>query len=83
MLQVPDVTLKMSTALEEPLPLPSAQGMRLAHAISKQTSAHSTIPFPNPHNTTRKDTKINMATRTKATSEDRDSDIRQRCGYKT
>ncbi len=81
MLQAPDVTLKMSTALEETLPL-AAQGMRLAHAISKPTSAHSTIPFPNPHNTTRKDTKINMATRTKATSEDRDSDIWQRCGCK-
>jgi hypothetical protein len=57
--------------------------MRLAHANSKATSARSSIPFPNPHNTTRKDAKINMATRTKATSEDRDSVIRQRCGYKT
>jgi hypothetical protein len=80
-LQAPDVTLKMSTAVE-PLVPSAAQGMRLAHAISKPTSAHSSIPFPNPHNTTRKDTKINMATRTVATSEDRDSDIRQRCGCK-
>ena len=70
------VKLKMSTTLEE-TPL-TAQGMRLAHAISKPTSAHSSIRFPNPHNTTRKDAKINMATRTfKATSEDRDSEIRQ------
>ena len=80
-LQAPDVTLKMSTALERLLP-PAAQGMRLAHAISKPTSAYSTIPFPNPHNTTREDTKINMETRTIATSEDRDSEIRQRCGCK-
>jgi hypothetical protein len=57
--------------------------MRLAHAISKPTSAHSSVPYPNPHNTTRKDTKINTATRTSATSEDRDCEIRQRCGRKT
>ena len=56
MLQAPDVTLKMSTALEYVLPT-AAQGMRLAHAISKPTSAHSSIRFPNPHNTTHKDTK--------------------------
>ncbi len=80
MLQAPDVTLKMSTALEGPLS--AAQRMRLAHAISKPTSAHSSIPLPNPHNTTRKVTKINMATRTIATSEDRDSEVRQRCGCK-
>ncbi len=55
-LQTPDVTLKMSTALEK-TPLSAAQGMRLAHAISEPTSAHSTIRFPNPHNSTRKDTK--------------------------
>ncbi len=79
-LQVPDVALKMSTALEGLLP--TAQGMRLAHAISKPTSAHSAVRFPNPHNTTSKDAKNNMATRTKATSEDRDSEIRQRCGCK-
>jgi hypothetical protein len=76
----PDAQLKMSTALETTLP--AAQGMRLAHAITKPTSAHSSIRFPNPHNTTRKDIKINMATRTTATSEDRDSKIRQRCGCK-
>jgi hypothetical protein len=81
-LQAPDVTLKMSTTLEGKLP-PAAQGMRLEHAISKPTSAHSTIPIPNPHDTTRKDAKIRMATRTSATSEDRDSDIRQRCGCKS
>ena len=74
-------SVKMSTALERPLL--AAQGMRLVHAITKQTSAHSTIPFPNQNNTTRKDSKINMATRTTATSEDRDSQIRQRCGCKT
>jgi hypothetical protein len=56
--------------------------MRLAHAISKPTSAHSTIPFPNQNNSTCKDAKINMTTRTVATSEDRDSEIRQRCGCK-
>ncbi len=33
-LQAPDVTLKMSTALESPPPMPAAQGMRLARAIS-------------------------------------------------
>jgi hypothetical protein len=60
--------------------LSTAQVVRLAHAISKPTSAHSSIPYPNPHNTTRKNTKINTATRTSATSEDRDSEIRQRCG---
>ncbi len=81
MLQAPDVTLKMSTALEG-MPLSAAQGMRLAHAISKTTSAHSTITFHNPHNTTRKDTKINIATRTIATSKDRESKVRQRCGCK-
>ena len=54
-----DAELKMSTALEELLP--TAQGMRLAHAISKATPAHSTIRFPNPHNATRKDEEINMA----------------------
>ena len=47
------------------------------------TSARSTIPFPNQNNTTRKDSKINMVTRTTATSEDRDSQIRQRCGCMT
>jgi hypothetical protein len=81
-LQAPDVTLKMSTALEGP---PSAaQGMRLAHAISKPTPVHSTIPLPNPHNTIRNDMEINMATRTSttATSKDRDSDTRQRCRCK-
>jgi hypothetical protein len=52
-LQVPDVALKMSTALEK-IP-PPAQGMRLAHAISKPTSAHSSIPFPNQNNTTREE----------------------------
>ena len=36
----------------------------------------------NPRNRASKETKINMATRTVATSEDRDSDIRQRCGCK-
>jgi hypothetical protein len=44
--------------------------------------SYSTIPLPNPHNTTHEDTKINMATRTTATSEDRDSEIRQRYGCK-
>jgi hypothetical protein len=78
-LQAPDVALKMSTTLEV---VPTAQGMRLARAISKPTSAHSTIRYLNPHNTTRKDTEINMATRTNATSEDRDPEIRQRCGCK-
>jgi hypothetical protein len=72
-------TVKMSTALDKLL---AAQGMRLAHAISKPTSAHSTIPLPNPHNKTRNDTEIHMATRTSATSEDRDSVIRQRCRCK-
>jgi hypothetical protein len=38
------------------------------------------IPQPAQHNTQRY--KINMATRTFATSEDRDSNIRQRCGCK-
>jgi hypothetical protein len=52
-LQVPDVTLKMSTALEGKPLRPAAQGMRLAHAISKPNSAHSTITLPNPHNTQR------------------------------
>ncbi len=80
MLQAPDATLKMSTALDSPLP--AKQGMRLAHAISKATLAHSSIRLPNPHNTEHKDAKINMATRTAATSEDRDSKIRQRCGCK-
>jgi hypothetical protein len=47
-LQAPDVTLKMSTALE--LTLPAAQGMRLAHAISKPNPAHSSIRFPNANN---------------------------------
>jgi len=52
-LQAPDVTLKMSTALEL---LPStAQGMRLAHAISRATPAHSSIRFPKPHTTPHKD----------------------------
>ncbi len=82
-LHVRDVTLKMSTALEVTLPLPAtAQVMRLAHAITKPTTAHSTIPSPNQHNTPRTDTKINIATRTFATSEDRNPDIRQRCGCK-
>jgi hypothetical protein len=47
---------------------------------SKTTSAHATISFPNPHNTTRNNTEIYMATRTPATSEDHNSDVRQRCG---
>jgi hypothetical protein len=54
-LQAPDVTMKMSTALDQKLP--AAQRMRLEYAISKPTTAHSTIPFPNPRNTTRKGTK--------------------------
>ncbi len=62
---------------------PAAQGMKIEHAISKPTSAHSIVPFPNPHNTTRKDAKINMVTCNFATSEDRDSKIRQRCACKT
>jgi hypothetical protein len=78
--QAPDVTLKMSTALEALLP--AAQGMRLAHAISKQTSAHSIVQYPNPRNTLTTRNDANMATRTIATSEDRDSEIRQRCGCK-
>jgi hypothetical protein len=69
-----DAELKMSTTLEG---LVAAQGVRLVHAISKPTSAHSSIRFPNAHNKIRKDEEINMATRTIATSEDRDSDIRQ------
>jgi hypothetical protein len=82
-LQASDVTLKMSTAFKTLLP-PAVQGMRLARAISKPNLRplnHPISPF-NPHNTTRKDTKTNMATRTRATSEDRDSEIRQRCNCK-
>jgi hypothetical protein len=58
--------------------------MRLAPAISKPNPAHSSIPFPNPTHTTQhaKGTKISMPTRTAATSEDRDSKTRQRCGCK-
>jgi hypothetical protein len=46
MLQVPDVTLKMSTALEGPLP--AVQGVRLAHAISKPTLRPLKHPIPQP-----------------------------------
>jgi hypothetical protein len=82
-LQAPDVTLKMSTALEETNT--SAQGMRLAHAISKTNLRQLKHPIPRPAQqcfTTRKNTKINMATRTSASSKDRDSEVRQRCGCK-
>jgi hypothetical protein len=82
-LQAPDVALKMSTTLERPLL--AAQGMRLAHAISKETSAHSSIRFPNPHksNSQRYENQHgNTVSRTSTTSEDRDSEIRQRCGCK-
>ena len=48
MLQSPDVTLKMSTALEAPLS--AAQGMILAHAISKKPPP--TQPSQSPTRTT-------------------------------
>ncbi len=75
----------------------TAQNMGLARAIrrinlcpnqhpipqpAQQKTQRYEICFPNQHNTTRKGTKTNTATRTSATSEDRDSDIRQRCGCK-
>jgi hypothetical protein len=47
----------MSTALE--LPLPAAQGMRLAHAISKNNFRPLKHPIPQPaqHNTQRYENK--------------------------
>ena len=75
MLQVPVTTLKMSTTLEGP-----AQNMTLAHVINTQHSPHSCIPLaPKP---ILQPTQTNTTTSTSATSEDRDSRIRQRCGGK-
>jgi hypothetical protein len=72
----------MSTALKEKLMLLAAQGVRFAHAINKPKSAHSSIRLRSQNNTTREGTEINTAKRTGATSEDRDSMVRQRCGCK-
>ena len=69
MLQVPAVTLKMSTTLEKEPPTPTAQGVRHTHTPYKAT----------PHATT----QTKPTTRTEASSEDRDSKVRQRCGCKT
>ena len=57
-LQVPEATSKMSTALE-PMTLPAARGMRLAHAISKPNLRPLNHPIPQPkqNNTQRYENK--------------------------
>ncbi len=61
----------------------SAQDVRLAHA-NQQKQPPPTQPSDSPPKTTQhaKIRKVIMATRTLATSEDRDSEVRQRCGCK-
>jgi hypothetical protein len=77
-LQAPDVTSKMSTTLEK---VPAAHGIRQAHAIDTITAPpHSRIPLTLIPILLH--TKQNNTRRTPATSEDRDSRIRQRRGCK-
>jgi hypothetical protein len=74
-LQTPDVTLKMSTALEPP-----AQCMRLAHTQSTQhTPPHSSIPNSSCH---MQEIKQEHKTCTFVASKNGDAQIRQRCGCK-
>ncbi len=77
-------SVRESTALEMTWLGTAALCVRLACTRNQQSNPRPlNRPIPQPKkNTTRKHAKINMATRTIATSEDRDSEIRQRCGCK-
>jgi hypothetical protein len=76
--EVETFTLKMSTTLDKPLT--PTQGMRQARVVN--TTALNPLAHP-PHTHTHPATpRINLTRRTCATSEDRDSGIRQRRGCK-
>jgi hypothetical protein len=79
-LQVPAATLKMSTTLEPLQPAP-ANSIGDERVTNTPHATRSCVPLaPKTHAAT---TQTNTTTRTcLATSEDRDSRIRQRCGNK-